>query len=264
MSKSSPNFCSKISIHALREEGDQVFVTQLARGRDFNPRPPRGGRRPVRLPDAGPDQISIHALREEGDFFIPSLVSGRQNFNPRPPRGGRLPAQGAVTVIILFQSTPSARRATYMALKANGGDQFQSTPSARRATYFLDADFFKFLFQSTPSARRATGWRAFSFAIRQISIHALREEGDPPLPPLAKPPTNFNPRPPRGGRPRYFSSSIRQLYFNPRPPRGGRPLFQPIVFDARDFNPRPPRGGRQQKQRKNPPLLFHYTHLCTI
>ena len=31
-----------------------------------------------------------------------------------------------------------------------------------------------------------------------------------------------------------------------------------------DFNPRPPRGERQQKQRKNPMLLFHYTHLCTI
>ena len=30
------------------------------------------------------------------------------------------------------------------------------------------------------------------------------------------------------------------------------------------FNPRPPRGERQQKQRKNPPLLFHYTRLCTI
>ena len=30
------------------------------------------------------------------------------------------------------------------------------------------------------------------------------------------------------------------------------------------FNPRPPRGERQQKQRKNPMLLFHYTHLCTI
>ena len=30
------------------------------------------------------------------------------------------------------------------------------------------------------------------------------------------------------------------------------------------FNPRPPRGERQQKQRKNPPRLFHYTHLCTI
>ena len=32
----------------------------------------------------------------------------------------------------------------------------------------------------------------------------------------------------------------------------------------RYFNPRPPRGERQQKQRKNPMLLFHYTHLCTI
>ena len=57
----------KISIHALREEGDAHFG-DLAR----------------------PDHISIHALREEGDR---SSQTGRQplcDFYPRPPRGGRL------------------------------------------------------------------------------------------------------------------------------------------------------------------------------
>ena len=57
----------KISIHALREEGDGVEQ--------------HGKMRPM---------ISIHALREEGD---PRLEHTRQtlpNFYPRPPRGGRL------------------------------------------------------------------------------------------------------------------------------------------------------------------------------
>ena len=58
----------------------------------------------------------------------------------------------------------------------------------------------------------------------QISIHALREEGD-----LAK-----------------SHSSTAVLHFYPRPPRGGRRadrLQDPA--DRKDFYPRPPRGGRQ-------------------
>ena len=79
-----------ISIHALREEGDQrffalssrmmVFLSTPSARRatglvadigdvlgHFYPRPPRGGRplQPVGL--RTPDVISIHALREEGD-----------------------------------------------------------------------------------------------------------------------------------------------------------------------------------------------------
>ena len=57
-----------ISIHALREEGDQStgILRFNARG-NFYPRPPRGGR-PEGVSLTGVlDGISIHALREEGD-----------------------------------------------------------------------------------------------------------------------------------------------------------------------------------------------------
>ena len=104
---------------------------------------------------------------------------------------------------MLFQSTPSARRATELgnapfnetfwisihALREEGDVffggfanlviAFQSTPSARRATLLYDllkAAFDKF--QSTPSARRATRDAGRPEPVRQISIHALREEGD--------------------------------------------------------------------------------------
>ena len=57
-----------ISIHALREEGDD---TGQRSGRFFK-------------------GISIHALREEGDLCFIVRSGGRKYFYPRPPRGGRL------------------------------------------------------------------------------------------------------------------------------------------------------------------------------
>ena len=79
-----------ISIHALREEGDQV-VSGVTKGvSDFYPRPPRGGRPFCRCFSISAGMISIHALREEGDER----------------------RRGAVKEVCIFLSTPSARRAT--------------------------------------------------------------------------------------------------------------------------------------------------------
>ena len=102
----------------------------------FNPRPPRGGRppgllagaHPVRfqstpsarratvdaVPEVHAHKISIHALREEGDY--PRKVTGCRPsyFNPRPPRGGRRYNRTFYGSSDIFQSTPSARRATHI------------------------------------------------------------------------------------------------------------------------------------------------------
>ena len=79
---------------------------------NFNPRPPRGGRRREVGLRADRARISIHAPREGGDFPDPGNGSGIVNFNPRPPRGGR-PTQCVVVYRqIKFQSTPPARGAT--------------------------------------------------------------------------------------------------------------------------------------------------------
>ena len=59
-----------ISIHALREEGDQVLPAYSSDRGYFYPRPPRGGRHNVRRIVLIPVIISIHALREEGDFVM--------------------------------------------------------------------------------------------------------------------------------------------------------------------------------------------------
>ena len=134
---------------------------------------------------------------------IPIFASLVLNFNPRPPRGGRLQQPAVDRNHQVFQSTPSARRATAPFQQADAElKQFQSTPSARRATrdgLALLCAFKNFnprpprgerrtpwsgttsgsTFQSTPSARRAT-------------LHCLTSH-----------PANryFNPRPPRGERP---------------------------------------------------------------
>ena len=79
-----------ISIHALREEGDLWTDNSFLMLLDFYPRPPRGGRQVRHTSLTGNGHISIHALREEGDLLQPPIViPGSRYFYPRPPRGGR-------------------------------------------------------------------------------------------------------------------------------------------------------------------------------
>ena len=67
---------AKISIHALREEGDCFRRKQSARHTNFYPRPPRGGRRKLRGHGRSRRDISIHALREEGDDTSTNPLAG--------------------------------------------------------------------------------------------------------------------------------------------------------------------------------------------
>ena len=107
--------------------------------------------------------------------------------------------------------------------------RFQSTPSPRRATSSSPLKYCLTLsFQSTPSPRRATLGENGECIQIFISIHALPAEGDDFI---------------------FFPCGGRKGDFNPRPPRGGRPQHHPPNKTSPGyFNPRPPRGGRQQKQ----------------
>ena len=57
-----------ISIHALREEGDEFPYLHVLQILDFYPRPPRGGRQKPKQCFIVQHCISIHALHEEGDL----------------------------------------------------------------------------------------------------------------------------------------------------------------------------------------------------
>ncbi len=63
-----------------------------------------------------------------------------------------------------------------------------------------------FLFQSTRSARSATNGQEVQIVFQIISIHALREERDPPSwMGIGMTGGHFNPRAPRGARRKTFS-----------------------------------------------------------
>ena len=125
--------------------------------------------------------------------------------------------------LFTFLSTPSARRATYIKRRRAGEKIFLSTPSARRATERISipgrqpGNFYPrpprggrritnrlcsnaAVFLSTPSARRATLAFTLMERLSEISIHALREEGDWTSSPARRSLAHFYPRPPRGGR----------------------------------------------------------------
>ena len=127
---------------------------------DFYPRPPRGGRLGVLNVDVNRQLISIHALREEGDQVKCKSIFG----------------------IRVFLSTPSARRATIVD-HVDFLPYFYFYPRPPRGGRPLCGGVVQNLdnsFLSTPSARRATAVKAAADLLFGISIHALREEGDPP------------------------------------------------------------------------------------
>ena len=78
-----------------------------------------------------------------------------------------------------------------------------------------------------------------------ISIHAPREGRDHAQP-VAEPDfQDFNPRAPRGARPReYFDELERVAFQSTRPARGATWLNLKSLFTATNFNPRAPRGAR--------------------
>ena len=217
-------------------------------GRNFYPRPPRGGR--------------LGAAAQIGE--------GKVDFYPRPPRGGR-PGGGVLRVgINEFLSTPSARRATWRALArptptgyfyprpprggrplradnvADGedisihalreeGDQDGQAKANRAAAIsihalreegdrrtFLNLDEFG-EFLSTPSARRATAALEKQEAPEPISIHALREEGDKAgsCDAALLSPISIHALREEGDR-GAINKRRNEQYFYPRPPRGGR------------------------------------------
>ena len=134
----------------------------------------------------------------------------------------------------LFLSTPSARRAT---------------PAARRAEQPL------MNFYPRPPRGGRLDRAAGRVAYLRISIHALREEGDCQTVVFALILHRFlsTPSARRATRDSTCTKS-RPLNFYPRPPRGGRP--SPWLETApawRNFYPRPPRGGRRATAALSPP-----------
>ena len=185
-------------------------------------------------------------------------------FYPRPPRGGRLARWVRLrSPAYFYPRPPRGGRLTDDGMVTIDAYFYPRPPRGGRLALYVDQSL-----------------------LSEISIHALREEGDTPKETKASCQFYFYPRPPRGGRHLSASGISPRQNFYPRPPRGGRRdevavikidvkfLSTPSARRAtrrsssspssqRDFYPRPPRGGRQQKQRQNLYFLINYTTFCT-
>ena len=145
-----------ISIHALREEGDDRGTAPSGSRRYFYPRPLRGGRQHAACGDHAVGLfLSTPSARRatEGDFLF---IGWCCNFYPRPPRGGRRLVPEKKGRCRIFLSTPSARRAT---LTRKRSDRWSSIS-------------IHALREEGDSSSEGGGQS------KSISIHALREEGD--------------------------------------------------------------------------------------
>ena len=154
---------------------------RLRTGCDFYPRPPRGGR-PINA------RVSAQC---------------NTNFYPCPPRGGRrcgaacfhLPDMISIHALREegdSEVAVSRRAATNFYPRPPRGGRRRSSQRACRSR----SDFYP---RPPRGGRRAEAAKNRAW---QISIHALREEGDSA----------------------HLAKSGLKLYFYPRPPRGGRPM----------------------------------------
>ena len=218
-------FYCGISIHALREEGDTRAILTPTPGTDFYPRPPRGGRLHGDAESQSGMDISIHALREEGDPQPTTVGIACLNFYPRPPRGGRLQLTNGKRAAIPI-SIHALREEGDVSVPVRYSSFLNFYPRPPRGGRRLCASEIQFFFEflSTPSAGRATLSCGGVISAGEISIHALREEGDLSGGAYTTHRLNFYPRPPRGGRRGRSNKPQKNNDFYPRPPRGGRRL----------------------------------------
>ena len=174
----SPFPSVRISIHALREEGDTNIFEGGGDTSDFYPRPPRGGRREDVRVSRQRRGISIHALREEGDGLeLRGRFGAVISIHALREEGDEHIADRDFQVVISIHALREEGDCGSMVLSSTILDFYPRPPRGGRP-------------------RR----RGLSADREAISIHALREEGDLQGAgwPLCRP--YFYPRPPRGGR----------------------------------------------------------------
>ena len=224
--RSDPRSGSRISIHALREEGDPGCKMAAASSWAFLSTP--SARRATMKWDGSNNDykflstpsarratssrdflyssmsISIHALREEGDLAAICSTAPRFTISIHALREEgdvtlRYAVWGFFISIHALREEGDRVAGFFFCHSAN----FYPRPPRGGRPVFRLLWLYHSIFLSTPSARRAThpysSWERGS----NISIHALREEGDLLEGFLVLVDVDFYPRPPRGGRPQH-------------------------------------------------------------
>ena len=245
----------RISIHALREEGDQDYPRMLGVAGNFYPRPPRGGR-PLKLwsDEAAELFLSTPSARRATRWGT-CLPHPERDFYPRPPRGGRHAGVHRQRSEVQFLSTPSARRATPLLVAAQH-DGVISIHALREEGDHDAPLLLQYGVGISIHALREEG-DVFTSELHglcgDISIHALREEGDKSQDHGCQHFGDFYPRPPRGGR---LSLSMNETsgrsFLSTPSARRATTSATATSAKQRNFYPRPPRGGRRPTPRALP------------
>ena len=170
----------KISIHALRVEGDSILRTASQRNRDFYPRPPGGGRRIF----SSSSSILLRFLSTPSGWratlhVLIRQVIKRRYFYPRPPGGGRPLYIEFAETIDKFLSTPSGWRATTSHLSIRRRDAISIHALRVEGDLLRHARRFKMAyFYPRPPGGGRLRHETNRPVVFKISIHALRVEGD--------------------------------------------------------------------------------------
>ena len=215
----------RISIHALRVEGDRCWIETTMFSLYFYPRPPGGGR-------------PYHKRREMSIGFY---------FYPRPPGGGRpLAAPYRSGSSDFYPRPPGGGRRGKPVFAGFKLDKFLSTPSGWRATVKNLARAFNMSISIHALRVEGDRWWRKLFNQKSISIHALRVEGDKNGSGDRGDERDFYPRPPGGGRLVSFASRAFGVGFLSTP-SGWRATTcsMPPIRRSLNFYPRPPGGGRR-------------------
>ena len=169
--------------------------------------------------------ISIHAPREGRDSRPLKRASRSSNFNPRAPRGARRLGSSWLGALRHFnpRAPRGARRRRFPLADIRARISIHAPREGRDYNPAEALRLPKGLFQSTRPARGATTeiYRIVQ-DIANISIHAPREGRDRDKRMSPQKITNFNPRAPRGARPRYSGRCKRASGISIHAPREGR------------------------------------------
>ena len=178
-------------------------MTIRMRSLRFQSTPPARGATGAQHLPGDPRHISIHAPREGGDMGVVCRVVGGVIFQSTPPARGATPAKHAgIRARRNFNPRPPARGATLM-VSVDTPTAYISIHAPReggRPDSMFSPVYCTFISIHAPREGGDVINPAPIPAIR-ISIHAPREGGDSQLFRMGKGQRDFNPRPPRGGRP---------------------------------------------------------------
>ena len=192
--------------------------------------------------------ISIHVPRVGDDLCLHTILHSGFYFNPRPPRGGR---QADKSMLQYYQNI-----SIHVPRVGDDGMTVAEAEAFKTISIHVPRvgdDYFRCLvqfslttFQSTSPAWGTTNIKTVNFLYSTISIHVPRVGDDWPTSRKARRCFDFNPRPPRGGRPRYLPRFVAVRGFQSTSPAWGTTCSAiRCLCPKRYFNPRPPRGGRR-------------------